>query len=173
MMFSIWKRNYVEILRLTRMWSQLTSFLLSMFAALSLYDLAVALYGAESNFLATNRREIRIAVFFHAFLIIIFTCRFFTLLRIRVGRPWFSQLLWLVGIVAIYVYMVLSTGSFDPNATSKNCMDCFYYQTFRHSSVGFTVVFLAYLFLSPVKEILFALFAVFRRPSQEISVSNV
>lgn len=173
MMFSIWKQNYIELLSFTRVWSQLTCFLLSMVAVLSLYDLAVALNGADADFLATNRSEIRIAIFFHVLLIIIFICRFFTLSQTSKARPWLSQLLWLVGIFAIYSYMVLTTGSFDPNATSKNCIDCFYYQTFRYSSVGFTMVFLAYLFLSPFKEILFAVFPIFRRRSQERSISNV
>jgi hypothetical protein len=172
-MFSSWKRNYIKLLRLTRVWSQVTCFLLSMFAALSLYDLAVALNAADAGFLAANRGEIRVAVIFHVLLIVIFTCRFFMLSRISRGRQWFSQLLWLVSMVAIYSYMVLSTGSFDLNATSKNCMDCFYYQTFRYSSVGFTEVFLAYLFLSPFKEILFAVFPIFGRREQERSVSNV
>lgn len=139
---------------------------------LSLYDLLVALGHADNGFLLENRSRIYMGIFFQSFLAILFAIRFFVLWRINDRRVWFSQGLWLVGLASIYFYNVATTGRFDLSQT-PNCIDCFYYDSFRYSSVGFTLLFLAYLVVSPFKQVAFALYSLVLANRETGGLANV
>jgi hypothetical protein len=172
-MIVTWKTNYLELLRNTRLLSQLSCFLLTMFALLSLYDFGVALEHVDNSFLIENRSGwIPLAIFFHLVIAVAFFLRFCFLWSVKVRQLWLSQLLWLFGFATIYMYSFLSTGSVDL-VKSHNCMDCIWYETFKYSSEGFTQIFLLYLFLSPFKELIFLVVPLFQSSPDQGRFSDV
>ncbi len=146
------KKYYLGITGRTRLLSQIAVFLVFMVAFLTLGDFLYRLFvNAPADFWRNNSTDITIAVIFQLLIAIIFLGRF-GLLFFRGGRAlWFSQLLWLSGILSIYFYMIATRGYFL-SETDHWCMDCI---LFRYTSESFNVIVFSYYTLSILKEILY------------------
>lgn len=161
-MISHWISNYVELLWTSKIVTQMSCFLLVMISFMSLGELLYALTRfVPDGFLGENQFNITVGVFFHLLIAVIFFSRFCVLWRVSRRRVWYSQILWISGVLTIYSYIIATRGSLfeNPDDPFANCMDCFYLSTFRYASATFTVIFLFYLWISVLKEVAFGIIA--------------
>jgi hypothetical protein len=109
-----------------------------------------------------------ISISFQLIISVIFTLRFvFLWFKKNNNFIWFSQISWLIGWLTILSYQSVTAkvlfGSFS-GSRQPPCMDCFYTDTFLWTFSDILVlIFLAYLFFSPIKQLLTLLFALFRQ----------
>ena len=154
--------NYVQIFRTTRLISLIVTLLLIFVSLWSLVELVYpSLLYADDAFLRENEKDLAIGIIFHIFISAVFLFRLIALLKLTDRRIWLSQIAWILGLVVLYAYIVVTRGSLfeDPNSPTIGCMDCFYFSTFRYASPTFTVVFLLYPLLSVFKEIVLGIWA--------------
>ena len=148
---------YKEILNYTRILSKITSFLIVIFLLVEIFrSLCLYSFYAPQEWLNRSWTMIYFSLGFQLLITIIFATRFVFLWLKDSKFLWFSQIFWLIGWLSILAYDLISAkitfGSFF--GFQANCMDCFYYDTFISASASLTVILFAYLFLSPIKQII-------------------
>jgi hypothetical protein len=152
-MFANWKAIYGELLKRTKLLSQLATFVLFMAALLSFSENIYQIVRfADWGFIQTNKESMLIGVGFQFLITVILFSRFVALQSERFG---WSFLLWVSLLLTTYFYIAATRRSFfaNPNDLGSGCMDCFYYDTFSYASVTFTVIFLCYPLISIFKEL--------------------
>ncbi len=156
--------KYVAIVAKAGRLSQVVSFLLAILSAVSLFDLLSALLRMQDlDFVSRNLYDICVAVAFHFLILATLSIRFAILFRNSLSAAWRSQLLWVVSLVWIYLYEIVTRGRLfdDPSSSASTCIDCFYFSTFRYATVTFTVVFISYPVISFLCEALIWIVAFF------------
>jgi len=154
-MIKHWIASYERLTYSARFLSQGASFILVIISLLSFGEFSIRLVRfADGWYWRENQSNIVIAVVFHLLILSIFMFRFLVLMQPNTRRLWFAQILWLLGLISIYGFIVVTRGSFfaNPNDPVENCIDCFYFSTFRYASATYTVIFLFYPWLSMFKE---------------------
>lgn len=166
-------KSYLQVLSNIRLLSKISSFLIAIITFFGTYEiLYFSIFHSDRDWINENRSKVFISVTFQVFIAIIFTLRFIFLWFRNNKFIWFSQICWLIGWLAIFAYQLVTAkilfGSFW--GSRRDCMDCFYSDTFLWvSSDTIVLIFIAYLFLSPIKQLLTLLFVVFR-PKQDSQV---
>lgn len=158
--------SYKEILNNARFFSKVSTFLIAVFLLSEIFWSVNSYFSlTEEEFNSSASwvwKMILIGIGFKAVITIIFLSRFILLSFKKTKFILISQIVWFLGFVTILFFKFFTTkylyGSFVKNDKFP-CMDCFYYDTFLETSVFLTVILLAYLFLSPIKQIFIFLFA--------------
>lgn len=150
--------SYKQTLNNTRFLSKITSFLIAIFLFSEIFQSFYSYF-----FLAEKATKDEIWLHFlistaiQLFLAAIFSIRFILLWSKNPKYIWFSQIVWLTSWLSILAYNLVTRkvlfGSFL-GERQFSCMDCMYFDTFIYASTLLTIVLLAYLFLSPLKQIL-------------------
>lgn len=150
--------SYKIALNKTCLMSKISSFLIAvlLFSEIG-RNLYIYLYLFENQWTPENWERAFISVFFQLIIVSIFSLRFVLLWFKSSKFVWYSQIVWLGGWLAIMAYKLTTSkiyfGSFF-GSRSDLCIDCFYYDTFLWTSSSLVVIFLAYLFFSPLKQII-------------------
>jgi len=159
--------SYLQIFSGMRLLSKISSFLIAISIFLNIFEiLYFSIFHHNRGWINENLNIIFISITFQIIIALIFTLRFVFLRFKRNKFIWFSQICWFIGWLTILSYQLVTAkvlfGSFLGGR--QDCMDCFYSDTFLWLFSDYLVLlFLAYLFLSPIKQLLTLLFALFRR----------
>lgn len=155
-MFAKWFGEYQRLAKKLRFLSKLSAFLISLFAVLSLYNIAyffyIDNYGFNKIFEIHNLFS---AIIFQIVIFLIFALKF-CLLFFESKRAFvLSQISWLTGIILLLSYwyfLRLEPAAFGIYSTVPEPF-------FRHSSPVFSGLGMLYLILSPLRQIITVIIA--------------
>jgi hypothetical protein len=165
-------KSYLQTLRNVLLFSKISSFVIAILTFLNIFEiLYFSIFHHNRDWINEKRNVIFISISFQLIISVIFTLRFiFLWFKKNNNFIWFSQISWLIGWLTILSYQLVTAkvlfGSFTKVlfgsfiGSRQDCMDCFYSDTFLWLFSDYLVLlFLAYLFLSPIKQILILLLA--------------
>ena len=152
--FEDYRKNY-EALSII---SKLAAFLLALFAALSLYDLARILFLQDYGL----RKVAEIPLLFPAtvlqlLILIVFALKFASLFFESKRAFKFGQILRLIGLFLLLIYFIISIPPSASGIYSTGPV-----QIFRHASPIFNASALSYLILSPLRQVLTLILALIK-----------
>ncbi len=149
-MFAKWLEEYQRLSNEMRFVSKLGTFLVSLFAILSLYNIAhffyLGNYGVQILF---EIQALLPAVIFQSVIFLVFAAKFASLFFKSEKAFVFNQILWMTGIILLVTYwycLRLEPLSFGIYSTVPEPF-------FRHSSPVFSTIAVVYLILSPLRQI--------------------
>lgn len=135
-----WNKNYVEIIRHTRLISQFFSFSVALILALSFTSLIYNI--SFQNEISLEIRQVVIKeLFIQIFTALLFAVRFFLLFSKDKIYFWLSQFVWLF----TYLTLLSQLSSPEFGGCTKNAFPMF--------GENFSYVFAAYLIFSPLKQL--------------------
>ena len=158
--------NYSTLLHKTRHISMSAAFLISLAASIDLVGFIHLLTReASAEWLRVNGIAVGITVGFHLAIAAVFAARFVAFAK---GSSWIiKQLWWAAGYFSILAYKLATAkmvwGSFFGQRPTP-VIDAMYYETFLGASTGLFVLLTGYLVLSPIKELLWLVLLLVRRP---------
>ncbi len=157
-MFAKWLEECQRLFQKTRFISQLAAFLISIFALLSLYDLA-RFFNENPKYLKEFIEESGLlsSISFQVSILIVFASKFVLLFFRTTKTFWLNQVLCLVGLILLASYWVFSkptSGSFQIYST--------YTIIFRHASRSLELYGLYYLLFSPVRQFITLIYSLIK-----------
>lgn len=149
-MFAKWLEEYQRLSERLRFLSKLSAFLVSLFAVLSLYNIARFFY--LENYGLHRLFEIHAlfpAVIFQLVIFLVFAVKFASLFFRSEKAFAVNQILWLTGIILLVTYWYFLRIEPSPFGIYSTVPEPF----FRHSSPIFSSLAMLYLILSPLRQI--------------------
>ena len=162
-----WLDEYQTISWEIALVSQLASFLIPLFALLSLYSLLKAGYNVP-EYVESHQKIFLVAVFFHILAAVVFGARFVLLFFNSKKSFWLSQLIWIVGLITLFAWCAYTKDNLlgffyvAPQPHSL-CFDCDETNVFLYSSRSFEYLGSFYFFISPIRQFFTFIISVFKR----------
>lgn len=159
-----YSEKYYKTFERTRLFSKIASFLITILVFAEIIILPLTLSKAAQTVLDDLKNEILVSFSFLILIAFIFSLRFIFLWFKSFKYLLFAQISWLLGWLSIYAYKLVSAkfffGSFWAGRGS-DCIDCFYSQTFLFASNSLVIILLAYLIISPIKQLSTFIYSLF------------
>jgi ABC-type multidrug transport system fused ATPase/permease subunit len=155
-MFAKWFDEYQKLFHETQFLSQLPTFLISIFAVLSLGSIINAV-SCNPAYLEHNWSKFLISIIFHSLVFFVFAVRFVLLFFNSKKSFLISQLFWLICIVTLFAYVCVTKESiygffYTPQKAEVSFGLHHHPEMFVNASDNFTILALYYFFFSPIRQ---------------------